>query len=151
MSLALGSAPVRLRQRVPATVARRVGEVGRQVDERGAGDVPGEVRLPSVVAPQLPADVEDCDVRQEGAELVGSFVLRDTDLPQVRGFEAPLSVVVTGGAGQIAGPAALCGRTGLRLAGLEIALRDLDIALEYETSPDEQGRAVSGKCEYKMC
>ena len=29
--------------------------------------------------------------------------------------------------------------------------RDLDIALEYETSPDEQGRAVSGKCEYKMC
>ena len=37
-------------------------------------------------------------------------------------------------------------------AACEFALvRDLDIALEYETSPDEQGRAVSGKCEYKMC
>ena len=60
------------------------------------------------------------------AELVASFVLRDTDLPLVRGFAGPLSVVVTGGAGQVAGPAALCDRLGLRLAGLEIALRDLD-------------------------
>ena len=60
------------------------------------------------------------------ADLVASFVLRDTDLPLVRGFAGPLSVVVTGGAGQLAGPVALCGRLGLRLAGLEIALRDLD-------------------------
>ena len=60
------------------------------------------------------------------ADLVASFVLRDTDLPLVRGFAGPLSVVVTGGAGQLAGPAALCDRLGLRLAGLEIALRDLD-------------------------
>jgi hypothetical protein len=60
------------------------------------------------------------------AELVGSFVLRDTDLPLVRGFGARLSVVVTGGAGQLAGPAQLCQRLGLRLAGVEIALRDLD-------------------------
>ena len=63
---------------------------------------------------------------EEGAELVGSFVLRDTDLPQVRGFDAPLSVVITGGAGQLAGPVALCTRLGLNLAGLEIAVRDLD-------------------------
>lgn len=60
------------------------------------------------------------------ADIVASFVLRDTDLPLVRGFAGPLSVVVTGGAGQLAGPAALCDRLGLRLAGLEIALRDLD-------------------------
>ena len=60
------------------------------------------------------------------ADLVASFVLRDTDLPLVRGFTGPLSVVVTGGAGQLAGPVALCGRLGLRLAGREIALRDLD-------------------------
>jgi hypothetical protein len=60
------------------------------------------------------------------AELVASFVLRDTDLPLVRGFGARLSVVVTGGAGQLAGPAQLCQRLGLRLAGVEIALRDLD-------------------------
>jgi hypothetical protein len=60
------------------------------------------------------------------ADLVGTFVLRDTDLPQVRGFDAPLSVVVTGGAGQIAGPLGLAARLGLQVAGLEIALRDLD-------------------------
>ncbi|RYP81376.1 hypothetical protein EKO23_23690 [Nocardioides guangzhouensis] len=60
------------------------------------------------------------------AGFVGSFVLRDTDLPQVRGFGAPLSVVVTGGAGQVAGPVGLASKLGLEVAGLEIALRDLD-------------------------
>lgn len=63
---------------------------------------------------------------EDGAELVGSFVLRDTDLPLVRGVAMPLSVVVTGGAGQLAGPAGLCQKLGLDLAGLEIALRDPD-------------------------
>ncbi len=63
---------------------------------------------------------------EEGAELVGTFVLRDTDLPLVRGFGGPLSVVVTGGAGQLAGPVGLCAKLGLNLAGLEIAVRDLD-------------------------
>ena len=53
-------------------------------------------------------------------------MLRDTDLPLVRGFGGPLSVVVTGGAGQVAGPVGLAERPGLELAGLEIALRDLD-------------------------
>jgi hypothetical protein len=60
------------------------------------------------------------------ADLVGSFVVRDTDVPLLRGSPARLSVVVTGGAGQLAGPAGLCRRLGLELAGLEIALRDLD-------------------------
>jgi hypothetical protein len=60
------------------------------------------------------------------ADLVASFVVRDTDLPLLRGTPARLSVVVTGGAGQLAGPAGLCARLGLELAGLEIALRDLD-------------------------
>ena len=60
------------------------------------------------------------------AGMVGTFVLRDTDLPLVRGFGGPLSVVVTGGAGQVAGPVGLAGKLGLDLAGLEIALRDLD-------------------------
>jgi hypothetical protein len=62
----------------------------------------------------------------EGRELVGSFVLRDTDLPLVRGVEMPLSIVVTGGAGQIAGPVQLARRTGLEPVALEIAIRDLD-------------------------
>ena len=60
------------------------------------------------------------------AGFVGSFVLRDTDLPLVRGFSAPLSVVVTGGAGQVAGPVGLAKRLGLEIAGIEIALRDPD-------------------------
>jgi len=60
------------------------------------------------------------------AGMVGTFVLRDTDLPLVREFGGPLSVVVTGGAGQVAGPVGLAGKLGLDLAGLEIALRDLD-------------------------
>lgn len=63
------------------------------------------------------------------AGLVRSFVVRDTDLPRLvvaDGVPMPLSVVVTGGAGQLAGPAAHCGRHGRELAGLEIALRDLD-------------------------
>jgi hypothetical protein len=60
------------------------------------------------------------------ADLVGSFAVRDTDLPLLRGTPARLSVVVTGGAGQVSGPAAMCQRLGLDLAGLEIALRDLD-------------------------
>ncbi|WP_435746707.1 hypothetical protein [Nocardioides sp. SYSU DS0663] len=63
----------------------------------------------------------------EAAELVGSFVVRDTDLPALpAGFSGPVSVVVGGGAGQLAGPAALCAKRGLTLAGLEVALRDLD-------------------------
>ena len=63
------------------------------------------------------------------ADLVGSFVLRDTDVPKVSvapGVHLPVSIVVTGGAGQIAGPARACARSDLTLAGLEIALRDLD-------------------------
>jgi hypothetical protein len=60
------------------------------------------------------------------ADLVGSFVLRDTDLPLVRGFGAPLSVVVTGGAGQLAGPLGAAARMGLEVAAVEIAVRDTD-------------------------
>ena len=65
--------------------------------------------------------------RQEWyADLVGTFVLKDTDLPQVRGLDAPLSVVVTGGAGQVSGPLSVASRLELRVAGVEIALRDAD-------------------------
>ena len=63
------------------------------------------------------------------ADLVGTFVLRDTDVPKVAvapDVSFPVSVVVTGGAGQITGPAKACERSDLTLAGLEIALRDLD-------------------------
>ena len=62
-------------------------------------------------------------------DLVGTFVLRDTDVPKVDvapDVPFPVSIVVTGGAGQIAGPAKACERSNLALAGVEIALRDLD-------------------------
>ena len=63
------------------------------------------------------------------ADLVGTFVLRDTDVPKVAvapDVSFPVSVVVTGGAGQIAGPAKGCERSNFTRAGMEIALRDLD-------------------------
>jgi hypothetical protein len=81
---------------------------------------PGDAPLHEATAAYATRSAED------GAELVGTFVLKDTDLPLVRGFSGPLSVVVTGGAGQLAGPVGLCTKLGLNLAGIEIAVRDLD-------------------------
>ena len=60
------------------------------------------------------------------ADLVGPFVLKDTDLPQARHSSAALSIVVTGGAGQVAGPVGLSRKLGLEAVAVEIALRDLD-------------------------
>ena len=57
---------------------------------------------------------------------VGPLVVKDTDVPLLRGTPARRTVVVTGGAGQLAGPAGLCRKLGIDLAGLEIALRDPD-------------------------
>lgn len=62
----------------------------------------------------------------EGEEIAGTFVLRDTDLPLVRGFDAPLSVVSTGGAGQLEGPVELCRKLDMAMSGLEVTARDLD-------------------------
>jgi hypothetical protein len=61
---------------------------------------------------------------QPYADLVGTFVARDTDLPALRGTPLALSVVVTGGAGQIAGAAGLGRKLHIAIEGLEIALRD---------------------------
>lgn len=61
------------------------------------------------------------------ADLVGSFVVTDVKVPDIaRDRPLPLSVVVTGGAGAIAGALRLAGKAGHPVAGLEIALRDLD-------------------------
>jgi hypothetical protein len=59
------------------------------------------------------------------AALVGPLVVRDTDLPEVP-VELPVTVVLTAGAGAVAGVAALAHRRGHRLVGLEAAVRDLD-------------------------
>ena len=58
------------------------------------------------------------------ADLVGTFVVRDTDIPILRGTPLALSVVVTGGAGQVAGAASLGRKLHVAIEGLEIALRD---------------------------
>jgi hypothetical protein len=97
------------------------------VDDAWAGLVDDAAVFPPGDAPLLEATAAyAARTPEDGAELVGTFVLKDTDVPLVRGFGGPLSVVVTGGAGQLAGPAGLCHRLGLHLAGLEIALRDPD-------------------------
>jgi hypothetical protein len=59
------------------------------------------------------------------ADLVGPLVVRDTDLPDVDP-EVPVSVVLTGGAGAVAGVASLAAKKGHRLVGIEAAVRDLD-------------------------
>jgi hypothetical protein len=78
----------------------------------------------------LPFDdaVDAYDARHgtEVGELVGSFVLRDTDLPRLVDPVAPLSIVCTGGAGQLAGPTEYVRRRNVEPAGFEIAVRDLD-------------------------
>jgi len=60
------------------------------------------------------------------AGLVGAFVVSDLKLPEVARAGLPVSIVVTGGAGAIAGSLRLAEKAGTPLAGLEIALRDLD-------------------------
>jgi hypothetical protein len=65
------------------------------------------------------------------AGLVRSFVVADVALPEALAQDAgaapsPLSVVIGGGAGSVAGVCAYATRNQTALAGLEIALRDLD-------------------------
>jgi hypothetical protein len=96
---------------VPAAFARLVDDA--------AVFPPGDAPLPEATAAYAARSGDERD-------LVGTFVLKDTDVPLVRGLGGALSVVVTGGAGQLAGPAGLCDRLGLELGGLEVAVRDLD-------------------------
>ena len=59
------------------------------------------------------------------ADLVGPLVVKDTQLADVPA-EVPVSVVLTGGAGSVAGVATLAAKRGHRLVALEAAVRDLD-------------------------
>ena len=59
------------------------------------------------------------------ATLVASLVVTDVRVPEVD-IAVPLSVVVTGGAGAVAGALRLVAKSPATLAGLEIALRDPD-------------------------
>jgi hypothetical protein len=80
---------------------------------------PGDAPLPEA----LSAYVGRRD--QWYADLVASFVVTDVAIPEVT-EAVPVSVVVTGGAGAIAGALKLAAKRDLTVAGLEIALRDPD-------------------------
>lgn len=80
---------------------------------------PGNAALPDAVAAYAAR-------REEWyADLVGPLVVKDTDLPEVP-TDLPVSVVLTGGAGAVAGVARLAADRGHALVGLEAAVRDLD-------------------------
>jgi hypothetical protein len=80
---------------------------------------PGDAPLPEALTAYLARQGEWY------ADLVGSFVVTDVALPSVS-ERIPVSVVVTGGAGAIAGALKLAARHDLPVAGIEIALRDPD-------------------------
>jgi hypothetical protein len=80
---------------------------------------PGDAPLPDAVAAYQQRR------EQWYADLVGPLVVRDTDLPGVPA-DLPVAVVLTGGAGAVAGVATLATKKGHRLVALEAAVRDLD-------------------------
>jgi hypothetical protein len=80
---------------------------------------PGDAPLPEAVAAHVARREEPW------ADLVGPFVVPDVRIPEVD-RALPLAVVVTGGAGAIAGALRLAERGGHDVVGVEIALRDLD-------------------------
>ncbi|HEX4473134.1 MAG TPA: hypothetical protein VH085_14275 [Nocardioides sp.] len=80
---------------------------------------PGDAALPDAVAAYRQR-------RDEWyAGLVGPLVVRDTDLPEVPD-DVPVSVVLTGGAGAVAGVTSVAAKKGHRLVAIEAAVRDLD-------------------------
>jgi hypothetical protein len=99
-------------------------EAWRALVDDAAVFPPGDVPLPEAVTAHV--------ARQDEwwADLVASFVVTDVALPDITlppgSGSVPVSVVVTGGAGAIAGALKLAARHDLTVAGLEIALRDLD-------------------------
>jgi hypothetical protein len=96
------------------------------VPEAWAGLVDDAAIFPPGDAP-LPEAVAAYQQRGEEwyADLVGPLVVRDTDLPHVP-TDLPVAVVLTGGAGAVAGVASLAQQRGHRLVALEAAVRDLD-------------------------
>ncbi len=80
---------------------------------------PGDSPLPEAVSAHLAHRGEWY------ADLVGSFVVSDVKIPEVT-EPLRLAIVVTGGAGAIEGALKLATRGGHDVAGVEIALRDLD-------------------------
>ena len=75
------------------------------------------------------------------ADLVGSFVVTDTQLGSIPAG-LPVSVVLTSGAGAVEGVAQLAARKDLRLAALEVAVRDADDPVGNVRRIDAAARAA---------
>jgi hypothetical protein len=100
-------------------VSTQLSEIWRGLVDDAAIFPPGDRPLADAVRAYT-------DRREEWyADLVGAFVVKDVDVPGVQA-PLPLSIVVTGGAGAVAGAARLAAKAGNPVAGVEIALRDLD-------------------------
>ncbi|WP_344007559.1 hypothetical protein [Nocardioides lentus] len=69
-------------------------------------------------------DLRPVDAAPLDSPYVGARAVRDTDLPSLDPGAAPVRVVLTGGAAQLAGPVALGERRGLTIGALDTALRD---------------------------
>src|ERR671914_597590 len=78
--------------------------------------------LDGVLVDAAPYDGEEAPE----STMVGARRGVGTHPPRVSATSAPLVVHLTGGAGQVAGPADLCRKRGLPLAALTVTLRDLD-------------------------
>ena len=94
-------------------------DVWRDLVDDAAVFPPGDAPLPEALASYVGRR------NDWWADLVGSFVVTDTALPDIT-EDVPVSVVVTGGAGAIGGALAYAAKKGRRVAALEIALRDPD-------------------------
>lgn len=79
---------------------------------------PGDVPLADAAAAHVARRAEPY------GDLVGAFVAKDTDLPALKATPLALSVVMTGGAGAVAGVASLSRKLHIAVEGVEIALRD---------------------------
>lgn len=81
---------------------------------------PGNADLPSAVK------AWSARTQEWYADLVGSFVITDTRLGEIKHKNLPLSIVITGGAGAISPALTLASKHGMDVRAVEIALRDLD-------------------------
>ncbi len=75
--------------------------------------------------------VDDASVRAPGSQqqpspVRGDLVVTDDDLPQLGTYRGDVRLVVTGGAGQVSGPAAYCRRHDIEVSSLDLTVRDLD-------------------------
>ncbi len=67
----------------------------------------------------------DGRVERRSSPAIGARVVRDDELPRLRGFRGDVRVVLGGGAAQVSGPATFCVRHDVELVALETTLGDL--------------------------